>query len=33
MDFNNASHLFQATFVILAVVIFFQGFRAGDRVL
>jgi hypothetical protein len=32
MDFNNVSHLFQAIFVILAVVVFFMGFKAGDKV-
>lgn len=31
MDFNNVSHLFQAIFVILGVVVFFMGFNAGNR--
>lgn len=31
MDFNNVSHLFQATYVILGVGLFFMGFKAGDR--
>ena len=32
MDFNNVSHLFQAIYVILGVLVFFMGFKAGDRI-
>jgi len=31
MDFNNVGQLFQALFVILAVVLFFMGFNAGNK--
>ena len=32
VDFNNVSHLLQAIFVILGVVIFFMGFNAGNKI-